>query len=208
VLPEAMPQYEIVLRHWRLGEAHFLFSCTRPRKLDGSSIEVFGRRCKVTGSADSLPTGLRENAARRFLPLRNEQKDQVPGFYWRGNRFFVEASWTVDGRGKPRRVQDDIVIQSVILEIRTKRKLAMGSFSMHLWFLTQNVMGRRGATQQMRRCVRNASGCSWTYSRAMWSRNGDHMRSTHWYQAPDPTMRMRRCVASWLSWRSGMLSLS
>src|SRR5205807_5289145 len=33
VSPDLVPRYEIVLRHWQLGEAHFLFSCTKPRKV-------------------------------------------------------------------------------------------------------------------------------------------------------------------------------
>ena len=30
VSPEITPRYEIVLQHWKLGEAQFRFSCTRP----------------------------------------------------------------------------------------------------------------------------------------------------------------------------------
>ena len=100
VSPEVVPQYEIVLRHWSLGDARFHFSCTRTRKV-GKNIEIFRRRCEVNGSADSLPGGWREEAARRFLPLRGKLKDRVPDFYRRGNRFFVEVSWTINSRGKP-----------------------------------------------------------------------------------------------------------
>src|SRR5262249_28300375 len=32
VSPEVARRYEIIMRHWRLGEAQFVFSCTRPRK--------------------------------------------------------------------------------------------------------------------------------------------------------------------------------
>jgi len=102
VSPEMAPRYEIVLRHWRLGEARFLFSCTPPRKV-ARGIETFGRRCKISGSADSLPDDSWEEAARRLLALKGKLKERVPGFYRRGKRFFVEASWKVDGRGRPKK---------------------------------------------------------------------------------------------------------
>lgn len=102
VSPEVAPRYEIVLRHWRLGNARFVFSCTRPHKV-AKNIETFRRRCEVSGSADSLPAGLQEEAARRLVPLRGRLKVRLPDFFRRKNRFFVEVSWAVDGRGKPRK---------------------------------------------------------------------------------------------------------
>ena len=100
VSPEVAPRYEIVLRHWRLGEARFVFSCTRPRKV-AKGIEVFRRRCTVNGAA-SPPDGVQEEAARRFLPLKGRLKQRVPDFFRRGKLFFVEVSWPVNGRGQPR----------------------------------------------------------------------------------------------------------
>ena len=99
VSPEVAPRYEIILRHWRLGEAQFLFSCSRTRKVRG--IELFHRRCEVKGGALALPAGLYEQAARRTLPLRGRLKERVPDFFRRGSRFFVEVSWAANGRGKP-----------------------------------------------------------------------------------------------------------
>ncbi len=101
VSPEVAPEYEIVLRHWRLGEARFVFSCTRPRKI-GRRIELFRRRCAVSGSVSSLPEGLQEQAARRLVPLAGRLRQRVADFFRRGNRFFVEVSWPVDGHGKPK----------------------------------------------------------------------------------------------------------
>ncbi len=100
VSPGVVPRYEIILRHWHLGEARFVFSCGRPRKARG--IEIFRRRCSVSGTASSLPTNLQEEAGRRLLPLDGQLKQRIADFYRIRNRFFVEVSWPVDGRGKPR----------------------------------------------------------------------------------------------------------
>lgn len=101
VSPEVAPQYEIVIRHWRLGEACFRFSCSRPRKV-GKNMESFRRRCEVTGNVDSLPDGLEEEATRRLIPLTGRLKERISDFFRRGNRFFVEVSWSIDRRGKPK----------------------------------------------------------------------------------------------------------
>lgn len=101
VSPELAPRYEIVLRHWRLGEARFVFTCTRPRTI-AKGIEIFRRRCTVSGTIPSLSDGLQEEAARRLLPLKGRLKERAADFFRRENRFFVEVSWPVDGRGKPR----------------------------------------------------------------------------------------------------------
>lgn len=100
VSPEVAPRYEIVLQHWRLGEARFQFSCTRPRKI-GGGIELFRRRCTVSGTVASLPNALQEQAARRLTPLKGRLRKRVADFFRRGNRFFVEVSWPIDGHGKP-----------------------------------------------------------------------------------------------------------
>ena len=99
VSPEVVPRYEIVLRHWRLGEARFVFSCTRPRKVS-KNVEVFRRDCKVSGSA-SQSNDVQEEAARCLLLLKGRLKQRVPDFFRRGNYFFVEVSWSVNGRGRP-----------------------------------------------------------------------------------------------------------
>jgi len=101
VSPEVAPRYEIVLRHWRLGEARFLFSCTRPRKI-AKRIELFRRRCAVSGTVSPLPENLQEQAARRLVPLQGRLRKRVADFFRRGNRFFVEVSWPIDGHGKPK----------------------------------------------------------------------------------------------------------
>ena len=100
VSPGVVPRYEIILRHWHLGEARFVFSCGHPRKARG--IEIFRRRCSVSGTASSLPTNLQEEAGRRLLPLDGQLRQRIADFYRSRNRFFVEVSWPVDGRGKPR----------------------------------------------------------------------------------------------------------
>ena len=101
VSPEMVPRYEIVLRHWRLGEARFEFSCTRPRKI-GKRMELFRRRCTVGGTAPSLPEGLREQAVRRLVPLKGRVKKRIPDFFRRGRYCYIEVSWPIDGHGKPR----------------------------------------------------------------------------------------------------------
>ena len=100
VSPEITPQYEIVLQHWKLGEARFHFSCTRPRKA-AKRIEVFQRRCAVNGTYSPLPVPLRERAVRRLVPLKSVLKYRVADFFRRRRRFFIEASWPIDAKGKP-----------------------------------------------------------------------------------------------------------
>ena len=101
VSPGVIPRYEIILRHWHLGEARFVFSCGYPRKA-ARGIEIFRRRCSVSGTASSLSPNVQEEAARRLLPLNGQLKQRIADFYRSRNRFFVEVSWPVDGRGKPR----------------------------------------------------------------------------------------------------------
>jgi len=101
VSPEVATQYQIILRHWRLGEAQFDFSCTRPRSI-AKRIQLFRRACTVSGTVANLPEDLHEQAARRLVPLRGRLRERIADFYRRENRFFVEVSWRVDGRGKPR----------------------------------------------------------------------------------------------------------
>ena len=101
VSPEITPQYEIILRHWRLGEVRFFFSCTRPRKIV-RRMEIFQRRCTVGGTFSPLPEALREQAVRRLVPLKGVLKDRVADFFRRGRSYFVEASWPIDARGKPK----------------------------------------------------------------------------------------------------------
>lgn len=101
VSPELTPRYEISLRHWRLGEAWFLFSCTRPRKI-AKRMELFQRRCTVSGTYSSRPGALREQAVRRLVPLKSVLKDRAADFFRRGRRLFVEVSWPMDAKGEPR----------------------------------------------------------------------------------------------------------
>ena len=101
VSPEITPNYEIVLRHWRLGEARFLFSCGKPHKI-AKRIEIFRRRCAVSGTASSLPEPLDERAARRLVPLQGRLKERAADFFRRGSRIYVEASWPIDKRGRPK----------------------------------------------------------------------------------------------------------
>ena len=101
VSPEVARRYEIVLRHWKLGEARFLFSCTQPQKVT-KRIELFRRRCSVSGNLSDLPGGLVEQAARRLVPLKGRLRQRIPDFFRRGRSFYVEVSWSVDRSGKPR----------------------------------------------------------------------------------------------------------
>lgn len=101
VSPEVVPNYEIVLRHCRLGEARFRFSCTKPHKI-AKRIEVFRRRCRVSGTVTSLPKDLQEQAARRLVPLKGRLRQRVADFFRRDRYFFVEVSWPTNQRGKPR----------------------------------------------------------------------------------------------------------
>ena len=101
VSPEVTPRYEIVLRHWKLGDVRFSFSCTRPRK-SSKRIEIFRRECTVKGTCSPLPNPLREQAVRRLVPLTGILRDRVANFFRRGRRFFIEVSWPIDGKGKPK----------------------------------------------------------------------------------------------------------
>ena len=94
-------RYEITLRHWELGEANFVFFCTRLRKIK-REIEICRRRCIVSGTVSELPIDVLEEAARRWLPLKGQIKKRAPDFYRHGNRFFVEISWAIDKSGKPK----------------------------------------------------------------------------------------------------------
>ena len=100
VSPEVAPRYEIVLRHWRHGEARFCFSCTRPRKI-AKRIEIFRRRCTVSGTVSSLPKDLLEQAARRMAPLKGRLAERVADFFRRGRRFYIEVSWPINRNGRP-----------------------------------------------------------------------------------------------------------
>ncbi len=102
VCPEMTRGYEIVLRHWRCGEAIFRFSAGRPRRL-GGSIVCFRRRCVTTGTTDSLPPGRVEDVARRLLPLDALLRRRTADHFRRGRRLFCEVSWHVDRRGRPQR---------------------------------------------------------------------------------------------------------
>ena len=101
VSPEVARRYEIVLRHWKLGEARFLFSCTQPRRIT-KRIELFRRRCSVSGNLSDLPGGLVEQAARRLVPLKGRLRQRTPDFFRRGRSFYVEVSWSIDKSGKPK----------------------------------------------------------------------------------------------------------
>ena len=101
VSPEITPRYEIVLRHWELGEVRFLFSCTRSRKIT-KRMEVFRRRCTVSGTFSPLPEALREQAVRRLAPLKGVLQERVADYFRRGKRYFVEVSWSIDTKGKPK----------------------------------------------------------------------------------------------------------
>ena len=45
---------------------------------------------------------MQEQAARRLVPLKGRLRQRIADFFRRGNRFFVEVSWPVDGHGKPK----------------------------------------------------------------------------------------------------------
>ena len=100
VSPELVPNYEIVLRHWRHGEAVFSFSCTRPRGIQ-KRIELFRRRCAVSGTVSNLPNSLQETAARRLVPLKGRLRQRAAEFYKRGRHYFAEVSWSINRRGEP-----------------------------------------------------------------------------------------------------------
>ena len=100
VVPEVAPRYEIVLRHWRLGEAVFRFSCTRPRVLP-TGIELYRRACVVGGDVVDLPEGLAEGVARRFATPHGSLKERLPDFFRRKRRYFVEVAWRLDKSGRP-----------------------------------------------------------------------------------------------------------
>jgi hypothetical protein len=56
----------------------------------------------VNGTISGLPDGLQEQAARRLVLLKGRLRQRTADFFRRGNWFFVEVSWPVDGHGKPK----------------------------------------------------------------------------------------------------------
>ena len=100
VSPEVAPNYEIVIKHWRIGHARFQFSCTPPKTVS-RGIKGFRRRCRISGTIPELPKEQDEFAFRRMVPLHGRLRERVPDFYRRGDKFFVEVSWPVDRRGAP-----------------------------------------------------------------------------------------------------------
>ena len=101
VSPDFARRYEVLLRHWRLGEARFRFSCSRARPVR-KRIEVFRRGCEVSGTASGLPGNLQEEVARRLVPLKGALRERAADFFRRGARCLVEVSWAVDTRRRPR----------------------------------------------------------------------------------------------------------
>ena len=101
VSPERVTSYRIELKHWRLGNARFNFSCTRGRKIKNKRIESFRRKCSVDGGAQALPDTLYEQAVRRLIPLRGQLKARCPDFYRKGKQFTAEVSWATNKSGKP-----------------------------------------------------------------------------------------------------------
>ena len=95
VTPENLNRYKIVLRHWRLGEARFRFLCTGEREI-AKRMKLFERSCKVSGTMSPLPESLKEQAVRRFQPLKGSLMERVPDFYRRKRSFFAEVSWRID----------------------------------------------------------------------------------------------------------------
>ena len=104
VSPDFARRYEVVIRHWKSGEARFLFSSSRPRRVR-KRVEVFRRSCVVSGTVSGLPDNLQEEVARRLLPLRGRLRERAADFFRRGargDRYLVEVSWPVNARGRPR----------------------------------------------------------------------------------------------------------
>ena len=101
VSPEQVPRYEIALKHWRFGEVRFLFSCTKPREIS-KNIEIFRRRCTVDGNVSGLPENLQEQAARRRISVKGRLGEQVAEYFRIGRGCFVEVSWPINQRGKPK----------------------------------------------------------------------------------------------------------
>ena len=98
VSPHSVTGYKIVLRHWDLGEAQFVFSCTRPRQGRGRRrFELFRRHCKVNGT-----TVLREQVACRWVPLKGRLRERVADCFRIEHRFCIEVSWPINDHGRPK----------------------------------------------------------------------------------------------------------
>ncbi|MDA7981211.1 MAG: hypothetical protein MPJ82_01095, partial [Alphaproteobacteria bacterium] len=99
VSPDRISRYEIVLRHWRLGEARFVFFSRRSTPVSGRKpMQIFIRGCKVEGTASSLPDGLLERVVRRLHPLEGQLEKRLANYFSRRDKFFVEVSWSIDKR--------------------------------------------------------------------------------------------------------------
>ncbi len=64
-------------------------------------MEIFRRKCEVTGTAEFLPDSIHEQAVRRLMPLRGQLNERCPDFYRRGRQFTTEVSWATNKSGKP-----------------------------------------------------------------------------------------------------------
>ena len=167
VSPEITSRYEIVLQHWRLGEARFVFSCTQPRKIS-NRMEFFRRRCSVSGTFTPLSPDLRERAFRRLVLLRGVLKDRTADFFCRGRRFFVEVSWPIDAKGKPKTGDRQISLPDRLSSKFTwKRARDTAHTSTPQLPRTRNAMHQRGMKPRTTTCVRRASPCLSTRWRSM-----------------------------------------
>ena len=103
VSPGRVTRYEILLKHWQLGDMHFHFSCTKGKKINNRRMEMYRRKCEVAGPAELLPDTIHEQAARRLIPLSGQLNERCPDFYRRGKQFTSEVSWATNNSGKPLR---------------------------------------------------------------------------------------------------------
>ena len=101
VSPGSVPHYKIVLKHWQLGDVHFEFSCTRGKKFNNKRMEMYRRKCEVTGTAELPKDTIHEQAVRKLMPLRGQLNERCPDFYRRGRQFTAEVSWATNKSGKP-----------------------------------------------------------------------------------------------------------
>ena len=101
VSPGRVTRYEIVLKHWQLGDVHFHFSCTKGKKINNKRMEIYRRKCEVAGTVELLPDTIHEQAVRRLMPLRGQLNERCPDFYRRGKQFTAEVSWATNNSGKP-----------------------------------------------------------------------------------------------------------
>lgn len=85
--PYVRPRYIIELSHYRLGTAHFEFSCGKQRSF--RRLKLYNRTCRISGNVSDLPDELKESCCLFEVPLLEGSNREIPDFYSARKGFFL-----------------------------------------------------------------------------------------------------------------------